>query len=964
MTGFLASVRFFLSAGSLLIQLLLVRQIYRLLGIGAAVMMLPLALGASSVLILTTGAIWAAAVASVIDRSIRYTVDRTTREILFLPLETGVRLRVKSFVDVTVDRVARASGALVVLVAIKPWGLALPWPYLSVITLALVGLWLVLAVRARDRYVAAIRRGLELQAVKADEVSVGVADLTTVEALLEELAHPDERRVLYAIDVLDSLDKRSLVTPLLLHHESGAVRARALGVIGTSESQLSAKWQPMVQRMVNDPDPEVRANAILTLAKIENQDATQLARTLLSNVKTAPRMAISAAVVVAGTLDSADVAVARSALTRLVTDLQEASAETRLEVARAIRHIDDRETRDLLIPLLQDRDIGVAEQAMASVRGLQPLDLLFVPTLISLLGHRRLKGGARDALVRYGESVLPTLGRVMTDADEDIWVRRHVPATIGQIPCQQAMDLLVATLDDADGFLRFKAIAAMETLMRRDASLHFPHEPVNRLVMREARQYFEYLIHRDDVFMRGGLSTKALLARVLTEKMDRSIDRIYRLLSILHPGTGVSTARWAIDHGDQRTRAQAFELLDNTLAGAARQVVMPMLEDLPEAEALRHAHTVRGTHPSSVEDALLALINHESEVVAAAAIDLVRSEAQWNLSADVEHVLAHRDAGDWLVFEAASWTLAEHRLSAKERQARWLEPLPAIVLVDRVRHLPMFASVDIEELSRIAARGRQVRHEHRSVLLEEGVVPEAFHLLLDGRVAMSTRTTDPHHVAGPALIGFEAALQGRSAGETVVTDGTAVTVAVEREALLTALAGSTDLVQGLFRTVADLTSGVAWPVVIQGTSRDGHLDIDATPTPIQTMLALQQVPVLANLSPDELSHLAGIAHLEPISSGSILANESDPPSLVVVLSGVISCRTSTVDRPDTRAAVGDCVGFYETLAGTARASATPMQTVVEEQGRVLRLERDELFDLMGQRPALLQHFFSTLAALR
>ena len=106
-TGFLASVRFFLSAGSLLIQLLLVRQIYRLLDIGAAVMMLPVALGASSVLILTTGAIWAAAVASVIDRSIRYTVDRTTREILFLPLETGVRLRVKSFVDVTVDRVAR-----------------------------------------------------------------------------------------------------------------------------------------------------------------------------------------------------------------------------------------------------------------------------------------------------------------------------------------------------------------------------------------------------------------------------------------------------------------------------------------------------------------------------------------------------------------------------------------------------------------------------------------------------------------------------------------------------------------------------------------------------------------------------------------------------------------------------------------------------------------------------------------
>ncbi len=985
-TGFLASVRFFLSAASLLIQLVLVRHIYRLLGIGVAVMMLPVALGASSVLILMTGAIWAAAVASTIDRSIRYTVDRTTREILFLPLDSSVRLRVKSFVDVTVDRGARAAGALLVLVAIKPWGLALSWPRLSVITLTLVAVWLVLAVRARDRYVAAIRRGLELQAVKPDEVSVGVADLTTVEALLEELAHPDERRVLYAIDVLDSLDKQSLVTPLLLHHESAAVRARALGVIGTSRSELSAKWQPLVQRMVNDPDPEVRANAILTLAKIEGQDAAQLARTLLGNATTAPRMAISAAVVVAGTGLQADVAAARLTLTRLVTDPQAVSTETRVEVARAIRYIDDRETRDLLIPLLQDRNIDVAEQAMASVRGLDPLDHLFVPTLISLLGHRRLKSGARDALVRYGESVLPALGQVMSDADEDIWVRRHVPATLAQIPCQPAMDLLVGTLDDPDGFLRFKAIAGMETLTRRDRSLQFPFEPVNRLVMREAVQYFEYLTHRDDVFVRGGLSTSALLARVLTEKMERSVDRTYRLIALLHPGAGIPMARWAINHGDPRTRAQAFELLDNTLAGTVRQVVMPMLEDLPGTEAVKHAHTIRRTHPGSAEDALLALINDHNEVVAAAAIDLVRSEAQWNLVDDVEHVLAHRDARDWLVFEAASWTLADHRISAEKRQARWLEPLPAIVLVDRVRHLPMFASVDIEELSRLAARGRQVRHAHRSVLLEEGVVPEAFYLLLDGRVSMSTRSTDKRHMEGPALIGFEAALQGRSAGQTAVADGTVVTVAIEREALLTVLAGSTDLVRGLLRTVADLTDGARWPVVVRGTSRDKQVAIDVNrPTPIQKMLALQQVPVLADLPPDEISHLAAIARPEPITRGSTLADEGDPPSVMIVLSGSI-VRRMTVDRPDspvvlpgplhviggdsavdddTRAKVGDTLGFYETLAGTSRAPASvPVQIVAEEQRGLLRFDRDELFDLMGQRPELLQHFFGTLSALR
>ena len=36
-------------------------------------------------------------------------------------------------------------------------------------------------------------------------------------------------------------------------------------------------------------------------------------------------------------------------------------------------------------------------------------------------------------------------------------------------------------------------------------------------------------------------------------------------------------------------------------------------------------------------------------------------------------------------FEAASWALAGRRLSADARASRWLEPLPAVELVDRLR---------------------------------------------------------------------------------------------------------------------------------------------------------------------------------------------------------------------------------------------------------------------------------------
>ena len=63
--------------------------------------------------------------ARVLDQSLRYTVDKTTREILFLPLPGDIKLQAKSFVDVTVDRGAKAVGALLLLVLVKPWGLHL-----------------------------------------------------------------------------------------------------------------------------------------------------------------------------------------------------------------------------------------------------------------------------------------------------------------------------------------------------------------------------------------------------------------------------------------------------------------------------------------------------------------------------------------------------------------------------------------------------------------------------------------------------------------------------------------------------------------------------------------------------------------------------------------------------------------------------------------------------------------------
>ena len=67
--------------------------------------------------------------------------------------------------------------------------------------------------------------------------------------------------MLYAIDMLETLDKRNLITPLLLHHESPKVRARALRALESARPRR----RPVdsgIERMLKDDDAVVRAAAV------------------------------------------------------------------------------------------------------------------------------------------------------------------------------------------------------------------------------------------------------------------------------------------------------------------------------------------------------------------------------------------------------------------------------------------------------------------------------------------------------------------------------------------------------------------------------------------------------------------------------------------------------------------------------------------------------------------------------
>jgi CRP-like cAMP-binding protein len=203
-------------------------------------------------------------------------------------------------------------------------------------------------------------------------------------------------------------------------------------------------------------------------------------------------------------------------------------------------------------------------------------------------------------------------------------------------------------------------------------------------------------------------------------------------------------------------------------------------------------------------------------------------------------------------------------------------------------------------------------------------------------------------------VGFVEALQGLPMSESLRTAGVAVTLAIGIEELRTLLADNTELVRGLFVTLADRVGDSSrHPVQATGAAikleklaQDGLL-------PVEKILAMQRVPVFSRVSVDEMQHLARIAHEVRMTAGTQLFAQSSPPAVWLLLNGEVHLQDPQ-DGSRMAAGAGDTIGTLATMSGRS----LNLSAQVVRAGLALRMESTDLFQLLGDRPELLRQIFA------
>jgi AAA family ATP:ADP antiporter len=440
---------------SLLLQLVLTSRVLRTVGVGPALFIVPTAMLMGSAGVLILGTLVAAAALKASDQVLRYSIDKATVELLYLPVPASHTFRVKSFIDTVVYRLGDAAGGLIVLLFAAVLGVS---PVnMSMIAIVFLLMWMAAAYVARNQYIENLRESIHQHRVDSERASMPVLDRDTT-SLISSRLKGTPKEIAYALSLFELAHDRKVHPAVrgLLNHADPAIRQQAIRLLARAGD---ATVKDQIEELVKDPDLGVRTEALLYLTEFDATDPLQRIEGLGDFEDFSIQAAIVAFLARPGRTQNIDAA--KLLVSKMIEEGGEQGKRARLEAARLMSILPDAFDRELRA-LVDDEDVEVATAAITAVGVHKKRSL--IGDLIDRLAEPALNDSIVKALSDFGDRVVGTLRDYLVDDAMRAEVRREIPRVLEAIGSRAAQAVLVESVLDRDVVLRYHTISALNRL--------------------------------------------------------------------------------------------------------------------------------------------------------------------------------------------------------------------------------------------------------------------------------------------------------------------------------------------------------------------------------------------------------------------------------------------------------------------------------------------------------------------
>jgi AAA family ATP:ADP antiporter len=614
LTAFFGMFNFVAGLVSLGVQLILTSRLLRTFGIGFGLFVVPTMLALGTLGVLITGGLAAAVLLKGSDQVLRYSIDKATVELLYLPVPATETFQAKSFIDTVVWRIGDGlAGATVLLFA---GVLGLSAVHVGWVNLALIGAWMFAAWLARQRYVRNLTEGILNYRLNAERAANPVLDATSFEIIARRLGSGNTADVVYALGLLE-VEHAGVTHPALhplLAHSSAEVRQRAIRLLAAARD-LTAK--PAVEQLLYDPYLEVRTEALLYLtlhAEIDPLDRLEQLGAFADYSIRASTVAFLARPGRAQNLEAA-----RLILDGMTHETGPSNTRTRIEAARLLAWLPDA-FEPQLRTLLADEDPDVARHAVAAVGALR--NWVLVPMVLERLGEPLVVPDAIEALASFGDNIVGTLRAYLGDPARPRSIRREIPELLFRIGSPAAQRALVDNLMERDTRIRFRIISALNKLIQQDAAREFDRHVVSSVLHAEIVGL--YRTHQVlGALERHGAAPENAVS-LLRDAMTQETERVFRLLKILYPAADMHSAYVGLQSQDPVVHDNALEFVETVLSPDLRERLVPLIDSgVTVDDRLQLADTWTRVPVRSVADAVRVLMYADDATLQAASAVLI-----------------------------------------------------------------------------------------------------------------------------------------------------------------------------------------------------------------------------------------------------------------------------------------------------------------------------------------------------
>ncbi len=577
----------------LLIQLLITQRVVQRLGVSGALLFLPVGLSMGAITMFLMPGLNAAIFNRLLDGSLKQSLHRAGVEMLFLPVSTAVKAKIKTYIDVLIDSVAGGLGGLLLLLLVDVLGVTISGISIPVLIFA-IG-WLVCVLLVREEYLDAFRDQLRHlrprrrpQRLKSRHKEVLEGFLRVLEdARMDE----DDQQLLYVLERAEDLREERFLQPIkeLLSHEDAEVRARALRSLSLRDT--APDILPVVIPLLKEEEVVVRNAALEFCIAHYLEETTELIREQLKD----PAAGVAGTALVQLLVETRNneemrqfwrlEAEFRKRVAALPTLEEKEAAAWRRKLLAAAGRSGSSLGHDYIMGELENKDPEVVRMAILAAG--ERLDERYLLRLIDFLSEAPFRPHAKSALVQYDlglVNVLPDFLRKKLIDLEDI---RRLPQVLEQINSQQTVELLFAMIEryhPEDLELRLETLKALNAMKRDFPLLTMPTKRIFRHILAEARTYqltIETL--ESELQLREEGSEKLIQARkgllnLLRQRQDGNLDRLFRLLGLRYKPEDIIPIFRGLQASDQQEKINALEFLDILLENNLKRLLIPLVE--------------------------------------------------------------------------------------------------------------------------------------------------------------------------------------------------------------------------------------------------------------------------------------------------------------------------------------------------------------------------------------------------